>query len=144
MRAHKKQRALPLTHNTVGNYRIVMMTRGPCTALCDDEIKQGNIRNGKVRVSKGGQIMGFEFNGITIDEHEHYQNIQMTLDTLNGSISQEKHKYIYIGQTPHSLAHVYYTNNYDRTIFSICSPQAYDILTSNACVNSPFFACLSN
>ena len=76
--------------------------------------------------------------GITIDENEHYTDIQMTLDTLNEEIDKDSEKYNYTGQSHHSLAYAYYTNNYDLKIVSNCSPQVYDILTSGSCMNSPF------
>ena len=120
------------------HFRIIVTTPGLCNTIFYEEIQQGNIHNGKVRMSKGNQIVGFEMFGITIDENEHYTDIQMTLDTLNQGIDKEAEKYNYTGQTHHSLAYAYYTNNYDVKIVSNCSPQIYDILTSNSCMNSPF------
>ena len=52
--------------------------------------------------------------------------------------------YIYIGQSIHSLAYAYYTNNYDRQIVSTCSPQVHGILTSKASMNSPLFGFYTN
>ena len=46
-------------------------------------IHQGNIHNGKVELSKGNRIIGFEMYGITIDENEHYDDIKATMETLN-------------------------------------------------------------
>ena len=77
--------------------------------------------------------------GITIDENENYQEVHIAICVLNETISQEKEKYKYTGQTPHSLAYAYYSNNYDRQIISKRSPQIYDILTSKASMNSPLF-----
>ena len=120
-------------------YILIVTPPGACNAMSYDEIRQGNIHNGKVRLSKGNQIVGFEMFGITIDENEHYTDIQMTLDTLNEDIDKASEKYNYTGQSHHSLAYAYYTNNYDLKIVSYCSPQVYDILTSGSCMNSPFF-----
>ena len=61
----------------------------------------------------------------------------MSMDTLNLDITKEHETYQYTGQSWHSLAHAYYTNNYDKQIMSKCSPQVYDILTSKASMNSP-------
>lgn len=55
-------------------------------------------------MSNGNQIVGFEMFGITINENEHYADIQMTLDTLNQRIDKEAEKYNYTRQTHHSLA----------------------------------------
>ena len=93
---------------------------------------------------KGNQIVGFDMFGITIDENEHYTDIQMTLDTLNEEIDKDSEKYNYTGQSHHSLAYAYYTNNYDLNIVSHCSPHVYDILTSSSCMNSPFFEFYKN
>ncbi len=43
----------------------------------------------------------------------------------------------YVSGRPMTLAHEYYMKNYDKNIYSHCSPQLYDILTSNMCMNSP-------
>ena len=59
------------------------------------------------------------------------------MDALNLDIAKEQDTYKYNGQSIHSLAYAYYTNNYDRQIVSKCSPQVYDILISKACINSP-------
>ena len=74
---------------------------------------------------------------ITIDTHENYNEINMTMDTLNESSTKEQYKYKHTGQSIHSLAYAYYTNNYDRQIVSKCSPQVCDMLTSKANMNSP-------
>ena len=75
--------------------------------------------------------------GITIDENEHYNDIQATIETLNQDVNKDSEKYNYTGQSHHSLAYSYYTNNFDTQILSNCSPQVYDILTSSLCMNSP-------
>ncbi|MCR9066870.1 MAG: hypothetical protein NXI00_23060 [Cytophagales bacterium] len=80
------------------HYRIIVTTPGACNAIFYEEIRRGNIHNGKVRLSKGSQIVGFEMFGITIDENEHYTDIQMTLGTLNGEIDKESEKYNYTGR----------------------------------------------
>ena len=122
----------------MGDYRIIITTRGLCNTLVYDEIQiGGNIHNGKVKLSKGNQVIGFERDGIAIDENENYQEVHMAISTLNETISKEKDKYKYTGQTLHSLAYAYYSNNYDRQIISKCSPQIYDILISKASMNSP-------
>ena len=126
-------------HDTTYNlYGVIVATLGGCSIIFYGEIRQGNIHNGKVKISKGNQIVGFEMLGVTIDENEHYDDIQMTLDTLNEGIDKDNERYNYTGQNHHSLAYAYYTNNYDVKIVSNCSPQVYDILTSSLCMNSPF------
>ena len=57
---------------------------------------------------------------------------------LNEKNDKDSEKYNYTGQSHHSLAHACYTNNYSLKIVSNCSPQVYDILTSDSCMNSPF------
>ena len=121
-----------------------MTTRGVCNSIFYSEIQRGNIHNGRVNIAKGGQIMGFDMYGITIDENEHYSDIQMTMDTLNTHITNDAEKYVYSGQSLHGLAYAYYTNNSDRNITSNCSPQVYDILTSKSCMNSPFLEFYKN
>ena len=88
-------------------------------------------------MNKHNQVMGFKIHGITIDENESYDDIKITMDTLNLDIIKEQDKYKYNGQSIHSLAYAFYTNNYDRQIISKCSPQIHDILTSKASINSP-------
>ena len=73
---------------------------------------------------------------IQIDENGNYNDVQMHMDTLNLDIAKEQGQYKYTGQSLHSLAHAYYTNNYDKQM-SKCSPQVYDILTNKASMNSP-------
>ena len=104
------------------HYRIVVTTPGQCNTIFYDELIRGNIHNGKVRLSKGNQVIGFEMLGISIDENAHYNYIQMTIDTLNEKIDKDSEKYNYTGQSHHSLAHAYYTNNYDLETVSNCSP----------------------
>ena len=50
-------------------FRIIVTTPGLCNTIFYDEAGRGNIHNGKVRLSKGNQIVGFEMHGITIDEN---------------------------------------------------------------------------
>ena len=116
----------------------MILKPGACNALFYDEVNRGNIHNGKIRKSKGGTITGFHLDNVFIEENEHYHDIQMTIETLNEGMVKATDKYVYSGQSHHSLAYAYYTNNYDKKIISICSPQLYDILTSKACMNSPF------
>ena len=66
------------------------------------------------------------------------------MEKLNSDITKEQDKYRYTGQSIHSLAYAYYTNNYDRQIVSKCSPQVHDILTSKASMNSPLIEFYTN
>ena len=127
------------TIKRMGNYRIVTSQRGLCNLPFYDQITRlDNIHNGYVKMNKHNQKMGFKWqDDITIDEHESYNDVKITMDTLNLDITKEQEKYKYNGQSTHSLAYDYYTNNYDRQIVSKCSPQVYDVLTSKACMNSP-------
>ena len=120
-------------------YRIIITQRGVCNQLFYDEITQfGNIHNGYVKMNKHNQITGFKWqDNITIDENETYDDVKLTMEKLNSDITKEQDKYRYTGQSIHSLAYAYYTNNYDRQIVSKCSPQVHDILTSKASMNSP-------
>ena len=121
-----------------GDYRIILTQRGSCNALFYEEITHlGNIHNGYVKMNKHNQVMGLKMHGITIDENESYDDIKITMDTLNLDIIKEQDKYKYNGQSIHSLAYAFYTNNYDRKIISKCSPQIHDILISKASINSP-------
>ena len=38
----------------------------------------------------------------------------MTIETLSEGIVKATDKYVYSGQSHHSLAYAYYTNNYDK------------------------------
>jgi hypothetical protein len=88
-----------------GDYRIIM-SRGLCNSLFYDEIRVfKNIHNGKIKLSKGNTVIGFEMGGIIIDENEHYQEIKIAISTLNETISKEKDKYKYTGQSLQSLAY---------------------------------------
>ena len=80
----------------------------------------------------------YMYNNIYIEENEKYEDIKMIISTLNKSIEKDINKYIYNGQRHHNLAYEYDTNNFDKNISSNCSPQLYEILTSKACMNSPF------
>ena len=89
-------------------------------------------------MNKHNQITGFKWlDDITIEENETYDDVKLTMEKLNSDITKEQDKYRYTGQSIHSLAYAYYTNNYDRQIVSKCSPQVHDILTSKASMNSP-------
>ena len=68
----------------------------------------------------------------------------MTTDTLTEEIDKDSEQYNYTGQSHHILAHAYYTNNYDKTIVSNCSPEVYDILTSTLCMTWPFLEFYKN
>ena len=137
MAYHVEQNEDTITH--MGNYRIVTSQRGLCNSLFYDQITRlGNIHNAYVKMNKPNQIMGFKWQYyITIDGHGRYNDIHITMDTLNLYITKQQDTYTYNGQSIHLLTYAYYTNNYDRQIVSKCSPQVYDILTSKACMNSP-------
>ena len=95
-------------------------------------------------MARCNQIVGFEILGITIDEHEHYTEIKMTIDTLSEELDKDIEKYSYAGQSHHSLSYAHYTNNYDLKFVSNCSPQVYDILANSLCMNSPFLGFYKN
>ena len=120
------------------NYRIVLTVPGSCHDIFYAELQRKNIHNGKVRISTNNQIIGFEMNGIILDENPNYNDVNCTIDTLNEDIEKDSDKYNYTGQSHHNLAYQYFTNNYDKNILSYCTPQIYDILTSKLCMNSPF------
>ena len=89
-------------------------------------------------MNKHNQITGFKWqDDITIDENESYDDVELTMEKLTSDITKEQDKYKYTGQSIHSLAYAYYTNNYDRQIVSKCSPQVHDILTSKSNIDSP-------
>ena len=94
-------------NNPNDDYRIIITTQGVCNDVFYSEVRQGNIHNGKVRLSKGNQIVGFEMYDITIDENQHYDDIKATMETLNEKIDKEELKYIYTGLNHHSLAYAY-------------------------------------
>eukprot|EP00969_Alexandrium_andersonii_P184321 8143488-Alexandrium_andersonii.AAC.1 len=48
------------------HYRLILTTPGACHAIFYEEASRGNIHNGKLRLSEGDQIVGFEMFGITI------------------------------------------------------------------------------
>ena len=118
--------------------RIVLTVPGSCHDIFYEELQRKNIHNGKVRISTNNRIIGFEMNGIILDENPKYNDVKCTIDTLNENIEKDSDKYNYTGQSNHSLAYQYFTNNYDKNILSYCTPQIYDILTSKLCMNSPF------
>ena len=96
-------------------------------------------------MNKNNQITGFKWqDDITIDENENYNDVKLTMEKLNSVIIKEEDKYKYTGQSIHSLAYAYYTNNYDRQIVSKCSPQVHDILTSKLSMNSPLIEFCTN
>ena len=123
--------------------RIVSSQRGSVHSLFFSELRLGNIHNKNVKTNKENQVTGFEMDGILIDENQHYHGIAHTIETLNEETkskrkSTDRPPYVYTGQSPHGLAYEYYTNNFDKNITSVCSPQVYDILTDSGCMNSPF------
>ena len=96
-------------------------------------------------MNKHNQITGFKWlDDITIEENETYGDVKLSMEKLNPDITKEQDKYRYTGQSIHSLAYAYYTNDYDRQIVSKCSPQVHDILTSKASMNSPFIEFYTN
>ena len=99
------------------HHRIIVTERGLCNIIFYDEIRRGDIHNGKVRVTKNNQIVGFNMGGITIDENEHYNDTQATIETLKQDVNKDSEKYNYTGQSHHSLAYSYYTNNFDTQMF---------------------------
>ena len=131
-------------NENVSKYRIVLTNEGSCHAIFYNELQNHNIHCGKIRISKNNKIVGFEMNGISLDENVDYHDIMSTIKTLNTEIKNDSHKYNYTGQSPHSLAYQYFTNNCDKNIVSYCSPQLYNILTSKLCMNSPFLEFYAN
>jgi len=118
------------------DFKIVLTVEGTCHSIFYNELHKNNI-HGNVRMSKNNKIIGFEMDGIVLDENLHYHDIKSTIETLNEEITDDTYKYNYTGQHHHTLAYQYFTNNYDTNIMSCCSPQLYDILISKLCMNAP-------
>ena len=80
------------TIKRMGNYRIVTSQRGLCNSLFRDQITRlGNFHNGYGKMNKHNQILGFKWqDDITIDEHGRYNDISITLDTLDLDITKEQ------------------------------------------------------
>ena len=87
-----------------GNRRIVLTKPGLCNTVFYDEIRKGNIHNGKVKMDKNGQVTQFRLNGILIDENPYYNDIAMTICELNSTIKTEVGKYVYWGRQHHTFA----------------------------------------
>ena len=66
------------------------------------------------------------------------------MEKLNSDVTKEQDKYRYTGQSIHSLAYAYYTNNYDRQIVSKCPPQVHGTSASKASMNSPLIGSYTN
>ena len=80
----------PSNENISDDHRIIITTRGLLNTCFYDDIQiQGNIHKGEVEWSTSSQVLGFEMDGVTIDENESYQEVQMVICTLNGTISKE-------------------------------------------------------
>ena len=129
-------------HKSVFQYRVITTQRGLCNLLFYDQMTRlGKIHNGYVKMNKHNQMMGFKWQGdLTINENASCNDIKITMDTygyIGFGYYKKKQKYKYNGQSIHSLAYGYCTNNYDRQIVSKCSPQVYDILANKACMDSP-------
>ena len=91
-----------------GNRRIVLTEPGLCNTVFYEEIRKGNIHNGKVKIDKSGQVTQFRLNGILIDENPRYNDIAITIRELNSTIKTEVGKYVYLWQQHHTLAEEYY------------------------------------
>ena len=80
------------TRKAMGDYRIIITTRGLCNDWFYDEIiRLGNIHNGCIMLNTNSQVIRFKFHdSITIDENEHYNTIATTMDTLNVNITKEQ------------------------------------------------------
>ena len=78
-----------------GNRQIVVTEPGLCNTVFYDEIRNGNIHNGKVKMDKNGQVTQFRLNGILIDENPYYNDIAMTICELNSTIKTEVGKYMF-------------------------------------------------
>ena len=126
------------------DYRNILTINGSCHSIFHDELKRGNIHNGRVRISDNNKIVGFDMGCIALDENPNYEDIKITIDTLNEKIEKDAEKYNYTGQSHHSLAYQYFTNNYDENILSVCSPQSYELLTSKLFMNSAFLEFYKN
>ena len=97
-------------------FRIILTVEGACHNIFHDELKHhNNIHNGKVRISSGNKIVGFEMGGVLLDENAKYKDIEMTIDTLNEEIQHDSNKYNYTDQHHHNLAHQRFTNNYEKS-----------------------------
>ena len=55
--------------SSVLDYRIVLTVPGSCHDIFYAELQRKNIHNGKVRISTNNKIIGFEMNGIMLDEN---------------------------------------------------------------------------
>lgn len=121
--------------------RVIIFKNGTCDGFFHAELDQGRIHNGSVYI-KDSKIISFKIDNITFDENKNYREIQQTIEILNKNIKKDTEKYIYKGQSIHSVAYSYYANNYDKNITSSLSPQLYDILISN--VNSAFYEFYEN
>ena len=91
-------------NNMDGCHRIIMTRNGDCNSLFNAEINRGNIHNSKVKTSKSGGVVKFNIRDvvidknnthhdhyITIEENEHYNDIQITIDTLNQTSTKDKY-----------------------------------------------------
>ena len=123
---------IKMYHNSVDKHKIIITEKNICNELFHEEICVNNdIYNGSVRC-QDGRVVQFNLDNVLIEENVYYCEMNDILTKLNINKSDK-----YVSERPMTLAHEYYMKNYSHNIYSHCSPQLYDILTSNMCVNSP-------
>ncbi len=117
-------------HNNIDKFKIIVTEKGICDALFYEEICINNdIYNGSVRC-QDGRVVQFNLDNILIEENIYYHEMNEILINLNINKNDK-----YISERPMLLAYEYYIKNYNKNIYSYCSPQIYDILTSHLCMN---------
>ena len=118
--------------------RAAFTELGSVQRLFYSEIEKGNIRNSKIKTSKGN-IVAFEMGELYIEENTNTESVLHIIDKLN---QDSVATYRYMGQSLDTLAYEYFIKRFDRHMVSYCSPQVYNILKND--INSPFLEFYKN
>lgn len=71
------------------------------TLFTDAAVANGDLYNSRIKLHIH-KITRFEINGMFIEEHPQYHEVQASIETLNGNVTAEKDKYFYLEQCLHS------------------------------------------
>jgi hypothetical protein len=124
--------------NTQQFVKIITTSPNLCNKLFYDELIEGRIHNEAVKINETGKVIRFIYNKIVIEEDPYYASTNLFINLLNQEINKVADTFLYNGQSPHRIAYEYYVKLFNKNIFSNCSPQVYEIMCSNTCMNSPF------
>ena len=122
---------------------FVCTIKGAVHTLFYNLLRKGKLHSLNVR-TENNKIVQFNIGSVTIQEHATYNDVALTINTLNLMLTNQEPKYMYNGQSIHRLAHEYYERNYNKDYTSQMTPQISEIFDSIFCKNTGFNITLKN